>query len=65
MLAKPTKKLICCRSPHGLRGLKFVIGQIAVCWKQSQPAWAAWIEMELFERVRDAENVAARMGCVD
>ena len=54
-----------CRSPHGLRGLKYcyILPNLMIDW--SQPAWAAWIEIfpDDFELYR--LGVAARMGCVD
>ena len=53
------------RSPHGLRGLKLVCLINNYYQQKSQPAWAAWIEIEMVRSMTKMERVAARMGCVD
>ena len=37
--------MLCGRSPLGLRGLKFVLTDLPRTSPQSQPSWAAWIEI--------------------
>ena len=36
---------VCCRAPHGARGLKFKIVTSSAMDLSSRPAWGAWIEM--------------------
>ena len=40
--------VVICRSPHGLRGLKYVPGLGYNGILGSQPSWAAWIEINIW-----------------
>ena len=54
-----------CRTPHGVRGLKFVVPLIKKASSGSHPAWGAWIEICCKMSVAEGSIVAPRMGCVD
>jgi len=53
------------RTPHGVRGLKYIEKYDGVILSESHPAWGAWIEMVFKLFGRTALAVAPRMGCVD
>ena len=55
----------CSRSLHGLRGLKLWTWLRNHQSAESQPAWAAWIEISSISTLSMYRNVAACMGCVD
>jgi len=54
-----------CRTPHGVRGLKYIFGYIQINPNWSHPAWGAWIEIEMNICLHSCRFVAPRMGCVD
>jgi len=39
------RQLTKCRTPHGVRGLKFTSYEGGVYEMESHPAWGAWIEI--------------------
>ena len=55
-----------CRAPHGARGLKYFqrAGKPSP-FRQSRPAWGAWIEISIPFSMVNAIEVAPRMGRVD
>ena len=53
------------RTPHGVRGLKYMTEKELREQFPSHPAWGAWIEMVTGAMLRTAMSVAPRMGCVD
>ena len=53
------------RSPHGERGLKFILTAASLNSLESLPAWGAWIEIKKRERKNHEKTVAPRMGSVD
>ncbi len=58
--------LICSRTPHGVRGLKFFRPyRYIVTHTMSHSAWSAWIEIESTIKRRHKKIVALRMECVD
>ena len=56
---------VCCRTPRGVRGLKFAsldrFGNSTV----SHPSRGAWIEISWAGMVYQTESVAPLAGCVD
>ena len=54
----------CRRSPHGERGLKSESQVRNLDYVESLPAWGAWVEIELNGQIKQAEDVAPRMGSV-
>ena len=53
------------RTPHGVRGLKYVGLHVAVRFSQSHPSRGAWIEMVFVRRYDFFHIVAPLTGCVD
>ena len=41
---------VCCRTPRGVRGLKFYVKKNSIVWVKSHPSRGAWIEMFLVGR---------------
>ena len=53
------------RTPHGVRGLKFMHKTNHPHTVQSHPARGAWIEIQQYHMARERRRVAPRTGCVD
>ena len=56
---------IICRTPQGVRGLKFSRRIRAINCGMSHPARGAWIEIEMNTDQMAKCMVAPRKGCVD
>ena len=55
----------CCRTPQGVRGLKFINGAGFSSKGRSHPARGAWIEITIIMIGLFCLIVAPRKGCVD
>ncbi len=55
----------CCRTPQGVRGLKYFRSYLSNSAVQSHPARGAWIEITTFASFGTDPDVAPRKGCVD
>ena len=55
----------CCRTPQGVRGLKYQLAYQRHRIQQSHPARGAWIEMVYVLCIPLLMWVAPRKGCVD
>ena len=54
-----------CRTPSGVRGLKFIPGVNTHEHLASHPVRGAWIEMAIADNNARQGDVAPRQGCVD
>ena len=53
------------RTPHGVRGLKFLVSFVVLSGLKSHPTRGAWIEIQGRWIVMPPEYVAPHTGCVD
>ena len=56
---------VCCRTPRGVRGLKYVVTWGSVVTIMSHPSRGAWIEITHSTHTLDTRLVAPLAGCVD
>ena len=56
---------ICCRTPCGVRGLKFRLADLKDMNVQSHPLRGAWIEIAKNVALGSYDFVAPPAGCVD
>ena len=56
---------VCCRTPRGVRGLKFTRAGLRTKMLLSHPSRGAWIEIGFFGLNTEQNDVAPLAGCVD
>ena len=56
---------VCCRTPRGVRGLKFNVHHFPSSGGPSHPSRGAWIEMDALKEYIKKTDVAPLAGCVD
>ena len=56
---------VCCRTPRGVRGLKFAAAGLRTKVLLSHPSRGAWIEIRVAGEMRSKAPVAPLAGCVD
>ena len=58
-------KMVLCRTPQGVRGLKCLGAAAVLVEEKSHPARGAWIEISECWQALPRLQVAPRKGCVD
>ena len=58
-------KMVLCRTPQGVRGLKCLGAAAVLVEEKSHPARGAWIEIRRDGHVQRRGHIAPRKGCVD
>ena len=56
---------VCCRTPRGVRGLKYRLTATRIASTRSHPSRGAWIEIHMSGLQSRIARVAPLAGCVD